>query len=154
MPSALPDGDPAPADGSLPSTALARLGERPFGVYVHVPFCTVRCGYCDFNTYTASELGDVPGASRASYADAAVAEIRSARRVLGDADLPIIPVGGLAEDSMIADLEGMVTAIEAHAAPGGGLYDWATSTPEQWATLAPLAALQWPAPMPVEADGG
>jgi oxygen-independent coproporphyrinogen-3 oxidase len=28
----------------------------PFGVYVHVPFCAARCGYCDFNTYTASEL--------------------------------------------------------------------------------------------------
>lgn len=27
-----------------------------FGVYVHVPFCTVRCGYCDFNTYTPDEL--------------------------------------------------------------------------------------------------
>ena len=53
MPSALPAGDPAPADGSLPGGALAGLGERPFGFYVHVPFCTVRCGYCDFNTYTA-----------------------------------------------------------------------------------------------------
>jgi oxygen-independent coproporphyrinogen-3 oxidase len=29
-----------------------------FGIYVHVPFCATRCGYCDFNTYTASELGD------------------------------------------------------------------------------------------------
>ena len=88
MPSVLPEGDPAPADGSLPPSVLRGVGERPFGVYVHVPFCTVRCGYCDFNTYTASELGDVPGASRASYADAAIAEIRMARRVLGDVDLP------------------------------------------------------------------
>ena len=62
MPSALPPGDPAPEDGSLPAQALAGLGDRPFGFYVHVPFCTVRCGYCDFNTYTAEELG--PGASR------------------------------------------------------------------------------------------
>ncbi|MBJ7340903.1 radical SAM family heme chaperone HemW [Mycolicibacterium sp.] len=30
---------------------------RPFGIYVHVPFCATRCGYCDFNTYTAAELG-------------------------------------------------------------------------------------------------
>ena len=45
-----------------------------------------------------------------------------------------------------------VAAIEAHAAPGGGLYDWATSTPEQWATLAPLAALQWPVAEPIEDD--
>ena len=44
--------------GRCPTRALAELGTRPFGFYVHVPFCTVRCGYCDFNTYTAEELGD------------------------------------------------------------------------------------------------
>ena len=58
MPSALPDGDPAPPDGGLPQAALARPSRhRPFGIYVHVPFCAVRCGYCDFNTYTLTELG-------------------------------------------------------------------------------------------------
>ncbi len=57
VPSALPEGEPAPSDGSLPDSALAELGQRPFGVYVHVPFCTVRCGYCDFNTYTVADLG-------------------------------------------------------------------------------------------------
>ncbi len=36
------------------------LGRRPFGVYVHVPFCATRCGYCDFNTYTAAELTGSP----------------------------------------------------------------------------------------------
>src|SRR4029077_14887595 len=89
MPSSLPPGDPAPADGTLPGSALAELGSRPFGFYVHVPFCVVRCGYCDFNTYTAEELGDQPGASRSTYAEAAIAEVRQARRVLGDRDLPV-----------------------------------------------------------------
>src|SRR6187200_1771523 len=88
MPSVLPEGEPAPTDGSLPASALEGVGTRPFGFYVHVPFCTVRCGYCDFNTYTAAELGDMPGASRSTYADAAVAEIRFARRVLA-ADVPV-----------------------------------------------------------------
>ena len=54
MPSAPPPGDPAPSSGTLPAAALAGAGQRPFGVYVHVPFCATRCGYCDFNTYTAA----------------------------------------------------------------------------------------------------
>jgi oxygen-independent coproporphyrinogen-3 oxidase len=61
-------------------------------MYVHVPFCSVRCGYCDFNTYTATELGDAPGASRATYAEAAVAELSLARRVLGDREVPVSTV--------------------------------------------------------------
>lgn len=92
MPSTLPEGEPVPADGRLPDSALATVGRQPFGIYVHVPFCTVRCGYCDFNTYTARELGSTRGASRASYADAAIAEIRLARQVLGGADLPVSTV--------------------------------------------------------------
>ena len=95
MPSALPPGEPAPADGALPDEALAELGSRPFGFYVHVPFCTVRCGYCDFNTYTVEDLGrsaDMRGASRSTYAEAAIDEVRLARRVLGDAELPVSTV--------------------------------------------------------------
>ena len=66
MASALPLGDPAPTDGLLPASAAAGSRDRAFGLYVHIPFCAVRCGYCDFNTYTAAELGG--GASQASYA--------------------------------------------------------------------------------------
>jgi putative oxygen-independent coproporphyrinogen III oxidase len=79
MPARLPDGDPAPADGALPESALRELGTRPFALYVHVPFCATRCGYCDFNTYTAAEAG------RDGYVEAALAELALARRVLGDA---------------------------------------------------------------------
>jgi len=50
---ALPEADPAPDDGALPATAADGAMDRAFGVYVHVPFCAVRCGYCDFTTYTA-----------------------------------------------------------------------------------------------------
>ena len=53
----LPDGDPAPASGELPDAALATLADTRLGIYVHVPYCSVRCGYCDFNTYTLTELG-------------------------------------------------------------------------------------------------
>jgi len=91
MPSTLPVGDPAPADGRLSKAALDGLGDQPFGIYVHVPFCTVRCGYCDFNTYTADELGppEQHGASRSTYADAAIAELRLAADVLAGAGRPL-----------------------------------------------------------------
>ena len=121
MPSALPSGELAPPDGSLPAPRSDGLGTRPFGFYVHVPFCRVRCGYCDFNTYTATELGDVPGASRASYADAAIAEIRFARRVLGDVDVPVETVffgGGTPTLLPPQDLTRIVAAIDDGVRPG------------------------------------
>ncbi len=81
MPSALPDGEPVPADGELPVAALSGSESRQFGIYLHVPFCRVRCGYCDFNTFTLPELG-MPGAGVSTYADAALSEIDLAARVL------------------------------------------------------------------------
>ena len=81
MPSTLPDGDPAPPDGALPDSAVRGAAARPLGIYLHVPFCATRCGYCDFNTYTADELGD--GVNRATYVDTALKELRLARHVLG-----------------------------------------------------------------------
>lgn len=79
MPSALPPGDPVPFDGSLPMQAASGSATRKFGVYVHVPYCRVRCGYCDFNTYTAVDLGTT---NRSSYAGEAMAEMRFAGEVL------------------------------------------------------------------------
>ncbi len=97
MPGAVPDGEPVPAAGTLPEGERAGLGRRPFGIYVHVPFCTTRCGYCDFNTYTAAELGSgAATVSPASYPDLAIAEIRFARRLLAGANVPVstVFVGG------------------------------------------------------------
>jgi oxygen-independent coproporphyrinogen-3 oxidase len=71
----------------LPQSAREGLATTPFGLYVHVPFCATRCGYCDFNTYTADELG--PGANRAEYAGTAIAELRRAATTLGP-DLPTV----------------------------------------------------------------
>ena len=92
----MPEGQPAPSDGSLPEQALSEITLRPLGIYIHVPFCTTRCGYCDFNTYTAAELGSEPGTSRAGYIEAAIQELDLAARVLGSQAPPIstIFIGG------------------------------------------------------------
>ena len=81
MGSALPLGEPVPPDGSLPSAVRVDV-ETDFGVYLHVPFCRVRCGYCDFNTYTSSELR---GTRRDEYADTLLREVRLAEGVLARA---------------------------------------------------------------------
>jgi putative oxygen-independent coproporphyrinogen III oxidase len=84
-PSALPDGEPVPADGSLPVHA----GNVPFGWYLHVPYCATRCGYCDFNTYA---LGIDPEVSTDGapehWSRTAVREIALAQRVLSAAVPP------------------------------------------------------------------
>src|SRR3954447_15194951 len=90
MPSTLPDGEPAPADGTLPAQAIGDAASRPLGIYLHVPFCATRCGYCDFNTYTATELGG--GAGQATYVDTALTELDLARKVLVDDSRPISTV--------------------------------------------------------------
>ncbi|GAA0498633.1 radical SAM family heme chaperone HemW [Streptomyces olivaceiscleroticus] len=116
MPSALPDGEPLPEDGALPASALAGAGERPLGFYLHVPYCATRCGYCDFNTYTANELRGSGGAlaSRENYADTLIEEVRQARKVLGADPRRVETVfvgGGTPTLLPAADLSRMLAAI-------------------------------------------
>jgi oxygen-independent coproporphyrinogen-3 oxidase len=56
---------------------------RPFGVYIHVPFCAARCGYCDFNTYTPAEAG---GANPDGWLQALRIELAMAGARLGSPD--------------------------------------------------------------------
>ena len=142
MPSALPDGDLAPSDGSLPASAREAVSERPLGIYVHVPFCSVRCGYCDFNTYTASELGG--GASRSTYADAAVAEIRLARQVLGERAPAVQTVffgGGTPTLLPPEDLTRVLAAVESEFGLAPGAEVTTESNPDS-VSAADLAALR------------
>ena len=62
----------------------------PLGLYVHVPFCAARCGYCDFNTYTAAELPG--GGDRAGFAAAALQELDLAATALGCDVRPVATV--------------------------------------------------------------
>lgn len=114
MPSALPLADAAPSDGALPASVVVGAAERNFGVYLHVPFCRVRCGYCDFNTYTSDELR---GAKRTDYAGQAIAEVGMARDILRRAELPDRPVstvffgGGTPTMLPVTDLAAMLAAV-------------------------------------------
>jgi putative oxygen-independent coproporphyrinogen III oxidase len=143
MPGALPDGEPVPDDGTLPDSACRGVGERPFGIYVHVPFCTTRCGYCDFNTYTAAELGGTPAVSAGSYPGLAIAEIGLARKVLGAADLPVRTVffgGGTPTLMPPAAFGAILRAIDAEfgLAPGAEVTTEANPESVDEATLGQL----------------
>lgn len=110
----LPDGDAVPSAGPLAGVPLTLGGSTPYGLYVHVPFCRVRCGYCDFNTYTSSELGG--GADQPGYAATAIREIRQAAAALrevpgGQRDLATVFFGGGTPTILpAADLARMLTA--------------------------------------------
>ena len=109
-----PVGDPAPDDGLLPASAAVDAPARDFGVYLHVPFCRVRCGYCDFNTYTATELR---GVKQSDYASQAVLEVEAAARILRESGVPERPVatvffgGGTPTLLPVTDLVKMLSAV-------------------------------------------
>lgn len=113
----LPIGEPAPSDGVLPPQAGADAASRAFGVYVHVPFCRVRCGYCDFNTYTATELG---GTRQSDYAEQAAAEVRWSASVLAASGVEPRPAatvffgGGTPTLLPADDLVCMLAAVREH----------------------------------------
>ena len=80
----LPDGEFAPISGELPASAIVDAELRTLHAYVHIPFCKVRCGYCDFNTYTSTELR---GVTQNSFFDNLLSEIRFAKNVLNDSQI-------------------------------------------------------------------
>jgi len=100
----------------LPASAADGAHERAFGVYLHVPFCRVRCGYCDFNTYTASEIR---GVRQSDYRATARSEIAMAAGILEGSGVPARPAetvffgGGtptlLPADDLAAMLDGVRT---------------------------------------------
>ncbi|MDP2289480.1 MAG: radical SAM family heme chaperone HemW [Actinomycetota bacterium] len=62
-------------------------------LYVHVPFCSSRCGYCDFNTYTATELGNE--VRRDSFHEVLAAEVRiAAEQLASSQQVSTVFVGG------------------------------------------------------------
>jgi oxygen-independent coproporphyrinogen-3 oxidase len=71
-----------------PAGVKQRL-EVPLGIYIHVPFCAARCGYCDFNTYVPSSPGQP-----SDYVEAALLEMQLARAELGERPVSTVFIGG------------------------------------------------------------
>ncbi len=112
-------------------------------MYLHVPFCSSRCGYCDFNTYTATELGD--DVRRDDFHGVLVDEISLAARVLGDDVRPVdtVFVGGgtptlLGATGLVALLDAMRS--EFGLAPGAEVTTEANPDSVDEAMLADLRA--------------
>lgn len=109
----LPEGDPAPKDGLLP-VGTSFDPATTFHAYVHVPFCRVRCGYCDFNTYTATELR---GVTQDGFAAKLIAEIYYSAKVLELSGAPKRQVatvffgGGTPTQLPAADLVAILAAL-------------------------------------------
>ena len=80
----LPEGESVPVSGLLPESAAAGSTDRTLSAYLHIPFCSHRCGYCDFNTYTATELR---GVTREGYLEALDQEIVFSTRVLRESNV-------------------------------------------------------------------
>lgn len=104
---AQPTGEVPPRDGSLPTSVGIGAAERGLSLYIHVPYCRVRCGYCDFNTYTADDLG--PGASREDYRSNLARELDLSVSTLaeagaGDREISTIFFGGGTPTLLAADV--------------------------------------------------
>ena len=88
----------------------------PLSFYVHIPYCLRRCGYCDFNTYTPSELksgGDLASVST-GYIDQVLKEIELARSAVKSSEaIPTIFFGGGTPTLMeVADLGRVLESLE------------------------------------------
>ena len=114
--------------GGAPTRERSSPG-RPFGIYIHVPFCATRCGYCDFNTYTPAELG---GANPDGWLEALRAELGLAASLLGSApSVSTIFVGGGTPSLLGGDgLGSVLDAVRAHFPPAADAEVTTEANPE------------------------
>lgn len=79
-------------------------------VYVHIPFCTLKCGYCDFNAYAGMD------ALKEAYAAAIVAEVHKNAPLLAGRDIASVGFGGGTPSEVPpAHIAAVIAAIREHA---------------------------------------
>jgi oxygen-independent coproporphyrinogen-3 oxidase len=116
---------------------LAPTRGRPFGIYIHVPFCATRCGYCDFNTYTPAELG---GANPDGWLAALRTELALAAGIAAPEVQTVFVGGGTPSLLGAAGLTGVLDAVREHfvLAPGAEVTTEAnpeSTSPQLFTTL-------------------
>lgn len=116
MAAPLPLGDKPPENGLFSSSEIVGTESRSFHAYIHIPFCTVKCGYCDFNTYTSSELGTL---KQSDFAATLIREINLSANILTQSNIPprklktIFFGGGTPSLLPAADLISILDSLEA-----------------------------------------
>ena len=89
---------------------MTNQNHTPFSLYIHIPFCASICGYCDFNTYTAQQLGG--GISQDSFHELLIRELEIASRTLEAPAVSTVFIGGgtptlIGSDSLTQILRGI-----------------------------------------------
>jgi putative oxygen-independent coproporphyrinogen III oxidase len=132
-------GTAATADGTdltVPWAGLdaVELATTPTGIYVHVPFCERRCGYCAFNTYVLADPDGVQAqAATDRYVAAAVAELELAATALGGVAPPLTSVffgGGTPTMLSAGQLGRIVAAVRERFAVAADLEVTVESNPD------------------------
>jgi putative oxygen-independent coproporphyrinogen III oxidase len=114
MAGAVLEGQTPPANGLFTKAEIAGTESRTFHAYVHIPFCKDRCGYCDFNTYTATELGSL---KQSDYSKSLISEIAFSAEVLERSEVSARPLstvffgGGTPSLLPAADLIGILDSL-------------------------------------------
>lgn len=114
MAAAVLEGDTPPANGLFTKAEVEGNESRTFHAYVHIPFCKDRCGYCDFNTYTATELGSL---KQSDYSKSLISEIAFSAEVLERSQVSARPLstvffgGGTPSLLPAADLIGILDSL-------------------------------------------
>jgi len=91
------------------------MDDSALSLYLHIPFCTVKCSYCDFNSYAGLERLKRP------YVDALIAEMGLWRREAAGHTVQTVFFGGGTPSLLpLGELERIIAAIRAafDVAPG------------------------------------